>query len=129
MRRVLVFVAAAALGAVLYATSAPAGQQASPTLAQFNALKAKVAKLQKNAEAVTVVVGGCLTRAVPVAQYDGYAVTFSDGTTGQSSALDVAATGDTPDAYMLDVGQTCAQALGASGLHLKIVRPSATLRR
>jgi len=96
--------AAALFGALLYATTAPAGQEAV-TPKQFAALQKRV----KNLEGV---VNLCFQKAAPVTQYDGYQATDVNNAPIETSALDFTDAGDTPDAYVLDVGKACATALG-----------------
>ncbi|HXY85400.1 MAG TPA: hypothetical protein VEH52_07935 [Gaiellaceae bacterium] len=122
MKGFAALLAVAVIGGLLYATTAVGGQQASPTAAQFNALKRTVAAMAKKQKAdektltgLVTVVGGCLHGAVPVARYQGYEYVQTDGTTIQTTALDVAGTGDTPQAYLLDVGSVCAQAIASAG--------------
>jgi hypothetical protein len=64
------------------------------------------------------------------ASYVGYQARADDGSTFITTALDVAAAGDTPEHYVLDVGQACASVINAKlKLHgLKLVRPQATHR-
>jgi hypothetical protein len=67
---------------------------------------------------------------VPVARYGGYQVKSSDGSVIDTTAIDVVDSGDPPQAYLLDVGQACADVLNSSGmkLHMKIARLSAGTR-
>jgi hypothetical protein len=55
MRRLLLVVLAAAVGATLYATTAPAGHQTPPSRAEFNAVKARLAKVERDNRAVQTV--------------------------------------------------------------------------
>jgi hypothetical protein len=118
MKRILVVaLAAACLGALLYATTAPAGRQAV-TPKQFAALQKRVKTLEN-------VVNVCFQKAVPVTQYDGYQATDTNNAPLETTALDRTDTGDTPDAYLLDVGQACASALGTQ---FRAVHVTPTLR-
>ena len=54
MKRLLALVATAGIAVALYATTAPAGQQAV-TPAQFNALKKQVTKMQKTVKDLTAI--------------------------------------------------------------------------
>jgi hypothetical protein len=130
MKGFALLVAALAGAALLYVTTAVGGQQAGPSRAEFNTLKKQVAVLKKDDATVQAVLNSCFNRAVPSASFDGYEYRATDGTTVITSAMDVAATGDTPSMYLLDVGQACASVLNtASKLHgLKLVRPAPTRR-
>ena len=101
-------VAALAGAALLYVTTAVGGPQAGPTRAEFNALKKQVATLKKDDVATKAALDACLTRAMPVIQYDGFESRATDGSTFITTALDIAEAGDTPTMYLLDVGQACA---------------------
>ena len=116
--------------ALLYVTTAVGGQQAGPSRAEFNALKKQVATLKKDDLAIQAVLNGCFSGAVPVAQYSDYETRAADGSTLVSTGLDVVATGDTPQVYLLDVGQACASVLNTAKLnvHFKVIRPAATRR-
>jgi hypothetical protein len=113
MRRALL-VAAIVFGAVaIYAAAAPGGQQAV-TPKQFKALQKRVSTLE-------AVISLCFQNAIPVSQYGGangvgYTYKNPDGTTVQTSALDVTVQGDTPGAWALDVGADCANAINSSAL-------------
>lgn len=130
MKGFALLVAAIAGAALLYVTTAVGGPEAGPTRAEFNALKKKVAQLQKDDTAIQAVLGGCLTRAAPVAEYSGYQAKAADGSIIETTALDLVDTGDTPQVYLLDVGQACASALNSGGmkLHLKIAHVNALSR-
>jgi type II secretory pathway component PulM len=52
MRRLLLVVLAAAVGATLYATTAPAGHQTPRSRAEFNAVKARLAKVERERRVV-----------------------------------------------------------------------------
>ena len=78
--KTFVALAAVAIAAVtLYATAAPAGQQAV-TPAQFNALKKQVTKIRADLNAVTTVLAGCVMgQAVPITRYNGYVAADQNG--------------------------------------------------
>jgi hypothetical protein len=127
----VVSLAAVALAAVaLYATAAPAGQQAvSP--AQFNALKARVTKLEKRASTLEAAIGLCFQGAIPAARYTGYVAANNAGQAIITTAIDVADKGGSPQAYVLDVGSDCANAINSSagfGHHFQIRRLQAHAR-
>jgi len=131
MKGFALLVAALAGAALLYVTTAVGSQQAGPSRAEFNALKKQVATLKKDDTAIQAVLGACFTSGIPVLQYVGYEVRADDGTTFVDTALDIAAQGDTPTMYLLDVGQTCAQVINTVKLNLhgfKVVRPTTTRR-
>jgi hypothetical protein len=131
MKGFALLVAALAGAALLYVTTAVGSQQAGPSRAEFNALKKQVSTLKKDDTAIQAVLGSCLSSGVPALQYSGYEIRADDGTTFVDTALDVAAPGDTPTMYLLDVGQACAQVINSVKLNLhgfKLVRPAATQR-
>jgi hypothetical protein len=110
-------IAAVLVSSVVLAGSAWAADThsfAGPSKAQFNALKAQVAALKKKNDTLTLATVAlinfdkqCLDRWKGVKDYGGYSSVFTDGTTGTSSALDLAATGDTPDFYMPFASSDC----------------------
>jgi hypothetical protein len=130
MKGFALLVAALAGAALLYVTTAGGGSQAAPTRGEFNTLKKQVAKLVKDDKTVQTLLSVCLQRAAPVAEYGGYQAKSGDGSIIDTTALDVVDTGDPPQAYLLDVGQACADVLNSSGmkLHMKIARLSAVTR-
>ena len=130
MKGFALLVGAIAGAALLYVTTAVGGQQAGPSRAEFTALKKQVATLKKDDLAIQAVLNGCFTGAVPVAQYADYENRAADGSTSVSTGLDVVATGDTPQVYLLDVGQACASVINTAKLnvHFKVIRPAATRR-
>ena len=130
MKGFALLVGAIAGAALLYVTTAVGGQQAGPSRAEFNALKKQVATLKKDDLAIQAVLNGCFSGAVPVAQYSDYETRAADGSTSVSTGLDVVATGDTPQVYLLDVGQACASVINQAKLniHFKVTRPAATRR-
>jgi hypothetical protein len=130
MKGFALLVGAIAGAALLYVTTAVGGQQAGPSRAEFTALKKQVATLKKDDLAIQAVLNGCFTGAVPVSQYGDYETRAADGSTSVSTGLDVAATGDTPQVYLLDVGQACASVINTAKLnvHFKVIRPAATRR-
>jgi hypothetical protein len=113
-----VALAVIALAAVaLYATAAPAGQQAV-TPGQFNALKSRVAKVEKRAANLENVLNACFTAAFPVTRYGGYVYQDSGGNVFLTTALDLTQQGGTVNAYSLDVGPECANAINSTaGFH------------
>jgi hypothetical protein len=116
MKKVLlVAIAAALLGALLYAATAPAGQQAV-TPKQFAALQKRVKNLE-------TVINVCFQGAVPVARFSGYDAKDANGAQISTTALDVVEQGETPNAYLLDVGQACASALSGQ-LHTLRLAPT-----
>jgi hypothetical protein len=118
-RFVLVSLAAAVLGAALYATTAPAGQQAV-TPAQFNALKKRVAADEKKIKDIEGVLGTCFNGAVPAARYTGYVGVDSQNNPIVTTALDVTDQGDQPTMFLLDIGSACAQAIGGAFHTLRV---------
>ena len=81
MKRLLALVATAGIAVALYATTAPAGQQAV-TPAQFNALKKQVTQLQKDVKTLKAVAGATLAcafnkGAIPVTAAPQFHVTAS----------------------------------------------------
>jgi hypothetical protein len=114
MKRLALVLTAAVAGVAIYATTAPAGQQAV-TPAQLNAVKKRVSNIES-------VLGACMQGGVPVTRYDGYVVrNTTDQTEFVSSALDVTDQGDQSTAYLLDVGPDCASALNQT-LHIQLRR-------
>jgi hypothetical protein len=132
MKGFALLVGALAGAALLYVTTAVGGQQASPTRAEFNALKKQVATLKKDDQGVQAVLNTCFNGAVPVVSFDGYEYRAADGSTVLTSALDVAQPTETPAVFLLDVGATCASVLNSAKLHglhaFKVIRPAATRR-
>jgi hypothetical protein len=84
MQRFMLALALVAVAGATYVATAPGGQTAAPTAAQFRALKAQVTKLQKDevkvknlALAEAVLLTDCMTVAKPVALLgDGSATGF-----------------------------------------------------
>ena len=131
MRKLILLALAAVAGAVIYATAAPAGQEASPSRAEFNALKHRMTVVEKNSNTALVLLGSCLTHAVPISRYDGYVSLDASGNPFQTTALDVTdEAGVAPQTYLLDVGQVCANAIASAGStrHLSLARPRALTR-
>lgn len=110
-RRLVLLALAAVAGAIIYATAAPASQQAGPSRAEFNTLKARVAKVEKSTNTVVTLLAGCLQKGVPVSRYNGYLAVDNANNQIQTTALDLEDSGQTPQAYFLDIGQTCASAI------------------
>jgi len=76
MKRFLTVLVAVALSGAIYVATAPGGQTASPTAAQFKALEKKVAKLEKDektvknlASAEAALLTDCMARSVPIDQF------------------------------------------------------------
>ncbi|HXY85612.1 MAG TPA: hypothetical protein VEH52_09020 [Gaiellaceae bacterium] len=124
-----VLLAALAVAALLYAATAIGGSTASPSSAQFNALKKTVAAMKKKQKAdeknindIIAVIGVCFANAVPVTRISGYVHENADGTTSNITALDVAdsISGGQAQAYFLDVGATCANAINQTGSAFKL---------
>jgi len=113
----LVLVLAAVVATFAIQASLAPATNLGVTPGQFNALKKRVANLE--AYVATCLIQG---KSVAVARYDGYTVTFTDGTQGNGTALDeTAGTSDTPDFYLLAVSDpqcTTSTALHLSGLKL-----------
>jgi hypothetical protein len=108
IQKLSMLLASALVSAVVAAATAPAAG-VPVSQAQFNALKTRLAHDEKLLHAVTTIMVGCLTtQAVPVSQYSGYAITFADGTTGTTSALDLTASGEVSGANFLGTSDDCA---------------------
>jgi hypothetical protein len=121
MKGFALLVAALAGAALLYVTTAVGSQQAGPSRAEFSALKKQVA-------AIKVVLNTCFTSGLPAIQYDGYESRATDGSTFITTGLDVAGQGDTPQYYLLDVGQSCASTINSKLHGLRLAKPAATRR-
>jgi hypothetical protein len=107
----LILAAVVAIFAI-QATLAPA-TNLGVTPGQFNALKKRVATLE-------AYLGACVAggKAVGVAQYGGYNYTATNGSQGQTTALDqTAGTSDTPQFYLLAVGDP--KCTNGTTLHLQ----------
>ena len=113
MKRFLALVATALLAVGLYAATAGGTQQAV-TPAQFAALKKQVSKLQKDVNNLKAF-ANCVGYA-PVAEFGtdafGYHFKQPDGSEIFTSALDIAAPGETPDGYFATIDQQCIQRAG-----------------
>jgi hypothetical protein len=116
-RRLALLALAGVLGAIIYATAAPASQQAGPSRGEFNALKKRVTKVEKNANDALALLGGCLQRGVPVSRYNNYVAVDSANNLFKTTGLDVDTTSAAPQAFVLDIGPTCAAAI-AQTLHI-----------
>jgi hypothetical protein len=120
MKRLLVLVATAGLAVGLYAATAGGGQQAV-TPGQFAALKKTVTSLQKQVKTLNTVVGSCLfIQAIPVVRYggdtEGYVYSKADFSAGfVTTALDLPAQGDSPQAYAVGTSSDCASSMNAGG--------------
>jgi hypothetical protein len=119
MKKILALAAVTVAGAALYATAAPAGQQAV-TPAQFNALKRQVAKLQKDVNTLKAE-DACLTKVVGVASFGGdtagYHYKNPDGTEVLTSALDLVGQGETQDFFLQEVDARCVNSFRHTSLH------------
>jgi hypothetical protein len=99
-------VTAIAAGLAVLAIAAPspiAAPEASPTLRQFNALKNRVASLERDVNCMDDVV-------LPVTQYGTATEGYLYGTaTGGilTTALDITEEGSTPDAWLAEVNADC----------------------
>jgi len=118
MKRFLVVAAVALAAVAVYATVAPAGQQAV-TPKQFAALSKKVTKLQKSFNSLKNIVLTCaLNEAVPVAQFgdpaanEGYAYQNPDNTVELQTALDVSAA-SAAGGWFLSTTLDCANAINS----------------
>jgi hypothetical protein len=108
MKKFLAFAAVAIAAVALYATAAPAGQQAV-TPAQFNALKKQVAKVRSDLNTVTTVLAGCVMgQAIPISQYNDYVGVDSNGNLFPTTGLDLTESGQTPNGYALLVNSDSA---------------------
>jgi hypothetical protein len=129
-RRLALLALAAVLGAIIYATAAPASQQAGPSRAEFNAVKKRLAKVEKNSNAALVLLGTCLQTGVPASRFNGYVAVDTSNNPIITTAIDVD-TGSAPQAYVLDIGKDCATAI-AQTLHIQFrtaqLRPTAAMR-
>ena len=133
MKRVLAVAAAGLAAVAIYATVAPAGQQAV-TPRQFAALSSKVNTLSKKLNALTREVAafeGCV-RALGVAEYGdpngnfGYLYDTSTGSSIYTTALDVVPSGQTPPAWALITPDSqCASAFNSAKAKVDL-RPSAS---
>ena len=125
MKRLLVLVATAGLAVALYAATAGGGQQAV-TPGQFAALKKTVVSLQKQVKTLNTVVGQCLfIQAIPVTRYggstEGYVYAKSDFSAGfVTTALDLPAQGDTPQAFAVGTSSDCANSMNSGSAVLPL---------
>jgi hypothetical protein len=132
-----VALAVIALAAVaLYATAAPAGQQAV-TPGQFNALKKQVTKIRSDLNAVTTVLAACVMgNAVPITRYAGYDAKDGNGAQISTTALDLTNQGDTPNGFALLVNPdpACVNLINTTSfkrfaashnLHFAVAKPAA----
>ena len=130
--------AGAALAALVFVTAGFAHSErtssvtssAAVTPAQFNALKARVAKLEKATGALANYTVNCLFRYVGVARYGtppngGYVYdTDNNPANGQSltTALDITDTGDTPSVYVPATTNTGCLSSGTLRRNLGVMR-------
>jgi hypothetical protein len=150
MKRFFTVLAAAAVAGAIYVATAPGSQTAAaPTLRQFNALVAKVTKLQKDEAKVKKValidaflLSDCMNTAVPIGEYgdivnnpatSGYTYTdptINSGTPFLTTALDVAANNDpnafwitgspAPSACATDLAPALRKLSRIAGIHLHV---------
>jgi hypothetical protein len=135
MKRFLMLVGVAVVGAAMYVAASPASQQANgPTARQFNALKKQVAALKKdetNVKKLAVAEAGllvaCAKVAIPIDQFGDstnqtqgyrYAPTgrgADPATTDMlTTALDAAASTDTNAVWFMGGDSSCGTAMGGS---------------
>jgi outer membrane murein-binding lipoprotein Lpp len=134
MKRFLIVLAAVAVLGVLYVAAAPGSQQAGPTAKQFRALKAQVAKLQKDeakvknlAMTMDALLSVCMATTVPIDDFGdfvnnpakfGYTYTDPDLNSGDpflTTALDVTADDD-PYALWITGGTSACETTLTSAL-------------
>jgi hypothetical protein len=118
MKKLMALSLVALAAVAIYSATATGGAQAPPSRGEFNALKARTAKLEKRATQLETLIGACFTTALPVSRYSGYVYQNSSGAVFLTTALDLTEQGQTPNAYALDVGAECANAINSTyGLH------------
>jgi hypothetical protein len=106
MKTIVTAIAAGLAVLVVAAPSPIAAPEASPTLRQFNALKNRVANLERDVNCMDDV-------AYPVSQYgsesgsQGYHYTDSQGSEFLTSALDETVSGEVPDVWLAEVNANC----------------------
>jgi|tagenome__1003787_1003787.scaffolds.fasta_scaffold20910255_2 hypothetical protein len=101
MKKFLAFAVIAITAVTLYATAAPAGQQAV-TPAQFNALKRQVNKVRTDLNTVTTVLASCVMgSAIPITQYNNYVAVDSNNQLFKTTGLDITVQGGTPNGFAL----------------------------
>ena len=141
MKRFLIVLACVVAFGALYVAAAPGSQQAGPTAKQFRALKAQVAKLQKDegqvkklALTMDALLTDCMSTTVPIDDFGdfvnspaqfGYTYTdpaINSGTPFLTTALDVTADDD-PYALWI-TGGTSACGNDFSALRHKMARIS-----
>jgi hypothetical protein len=112
MKRFLALAVTAIAAVALYATAAPAGQQAV-TPKQFAALKKQVTTLQKDVNTLKAD-NACLSTVAAVASFGdnaaGYHFKNPDGSEILTSALDLVGQGETPDFFLQEVDSRCVSA-------------------
>ena len=124
MKKVLALAALAMLAlAASQLVSVGSASQQSSIAGRVAALEKKVKVLQSSSAAlkkrVTTleVFGGCLVSSPPVPEtrYLGYVYTPDHGTTvGETTALDVTVTGQTPQAYLVTINAGCLSSSSAA---------------
>jgi hypothetical protein len=124
MKRFLLALVLVAVAGATYVATAPGSQTASPTAAQFKALKKQVSKLQKDekfvkslAFAEAVIITDCMSEADAVDQFgdtngNTYGYSYSDpainsGTPFLTSAIDFADPSDPSALWITGGSSTC----------------------
>ena len=111
MKRLVLVLAAGAAAVALYATTAPAGQQAV-TPAQFSALSKKVTTLQKDVKGLKTALA-CFS-ALGIAEFgdgtnSGFHYKQPDNSEILTTAIDVVAQGEQPQALVAAIDPQCVQ--------------------
>jgi hypothetical protein len=133
VKRFLIVLAGVAAFGALYVAAAPGSQQAGPTAKQFKALKAQVAKLQKNEAQVKslalmeeALLTDCMATSIPIDDFGDFVnnpaqfgYTFTDpavnsGDPFLTTALDVTADDDPYALWVTGGTSACADAIPAS---------------
>jgi hypothetical protein len=133
VKRFLIVLAGVAAFGALYVAAAPGSQQAGPTAKQFRALKAQVAKLQKDegqvknlAHAEAALLSDCMAISVPIDDFgdfvnnpaqSGYTYTDPNLNSGDpflTTALDVTADADPYALWITGGTSACGTDLNAS---------------
>jgi hypothetical protein len=93
------------------------------TPGQFNALKKRVASLEKTDRVEIGFIGACFNRWTGFTSYGGYVAQDSNGQSILTSATDITEEGDTPQFWLPTAATDCslnAQALGVKTLNMKV---------
>jgi hypothetical protein len=123
MKRFLMLVGVAAIAGVMYVAAASGSQQSNgPSGKQFKALKLEVAALQKKVKSVQTEADGesavilhCMLHSVfGVVQRSNYAI--GDPVTGESSAIDLTASGAQYLVAGFNTDPVCMKFVGQAGL-------------